>query len=118
MIPLTIGTALALFALAFVLHPLFSPPSGAQARLVGSGPSARPATPAVDALREIEFDRETGKLSDSDYESLRQGYTQRALTEMRNTRIVACVNCGPRPEMDARFCSSCGADLLAPPIEG
>jgi hypothetical protein len=38
---------------------------------------------AVTALREIEFDRATGKLSDEDYEELKAKYTQLALNEMR-----------------------------------
>jgi cytochrome c-type biogenesis protein CcmI len=37
---------------------------------------------AVQALRELEFDREMGKLSDGDYESMRQLLEERALTAM------------------------------------
>jgi hypothetical protein len=66
---------------------------------------------AIDALREIEFDRATGKLSDSDYDSLKASYTERALTAMRAGGNVVCESCGPRPETDARFCSRCGRSL-------
>ena len=34
---------------------------------------------AVQGLRELEFDRQTGKLSDADYESLHDALEQRAL---------------------------------------
>jgi cytochrome c-type biogenesis protein CcmI len=37
---------------------------------------------AVQALRELEFDREMGKLSDADYESMHQALEDRALTAM------------------------------------
>ncbi|HEY9157807.1 c-type cytochrome biogenesis protein CcmI [Candidatus Binatus sp.] len=37
---------------------------------------------AVQGLRELEFDREMGKLSDADYESMHQALEERALTAM------------------------------------
>jgi hypothetical protein len=84
---------------------------------------------AVVALREIEFDRATGKLSDADYEELRTRYTESALQAMRSgaasapddaaeaavlayrSRMKSCARCGPRPEPDAVYCSSCGSFL-------
>jgi ribosomal protein L40E len=63
---------------------------------------------AVDALREIEFDKATGKLSDTDYAELKSSYTQRALVMMRSTGSPVCDTCGARPEPDAQFCSNCG----------
>lgn len=111
MIPLIVGTALALFALAFVLHPLFFPPSRTYAESVIRKTAARFSTPAVDALREIEFDKETGKLSESDYDALRVSYTERALSELRQKQAPGCPVCGPRPESDAQFCSNCGRSL-------
>ena len=38
---------------------------------------------ALTALKEIEFDRETGKLSDADYELLKGKYTAAALEALR-----------------------------------
>lgn len=135
MTALVVGTLVALVALAFVLHPLFahdgsasSPERAPSAR--GFGPP--PAEDAVAALREIEFDRATGKLSDADYDELRARYTERALASMRASESAAalatlspddaveaavqrqraalteCVTCGPRPELDAVYCSTCG----------
>jgi len=90
---------------------------------------------AVAALREIEFDRETGKLSDEDYAALKSRYTGEALAALRaesgagarapdleamisaRVRLLAggdapaCRTCGPRPEPDAAFCSTCGGRL-------
>ncbi|MDP9178617.1 MAG: hypothetical protein M3O61_13125 [Gemmatimonadota bacterium] len=114
MTELLIGTLLALSALSFVLYPLFM--SGPH---VVSPPLLRPEDgepardPALDALREIEFDRETGKLSDADYAALKETYTQRAVTAMRGGGGPVCITCGPRPEGDALYCSNCGTPLAA-----
>lgn len=129
-------------------------------------PPAEPIDPeettrgiALTALKEIEFDRETGKLSDADYEFLKAKYTAAALEALRQepapgesrTGLVsddvealiaakvralrsasapttsdprtrsslqsqprsahACDTCGPRPEPDAIYCSTCGRRL-------
>ena len=110
MTPLIIGTALAIAALCFVLWPLLAPPS---ARAVS--PLAGVPIPdyAVEALRELEFDRATGKISDADYASLKATYTRKALQVMRAGDRIVCERCGPRPEPDADFCSNCGAALAA-----
>jgi hypothetical protein len=126
---------------ALVLWLVFEP-------VVGSGRSAlvlpEPEAPeetrrgvALLALKEIEFDRETGKLSDSDYEYLKTRYSTEALAaidadatgadpeEMIAARVrqlrsagssgppppPPCAHCGPRPESDALFCSACGLSL-------
>lgn len=127
-VALLAGTILAVGALAFVLYPLFfggGPPSVPR-------PTRATATDdsAIRALREIEFDRATGKLSDSDYAELRKTYGERALREMRDAarpeveadaveaRVRAyrmthreCETCGLRPEPDAMYCSTCGGYL-------
>jgi rRNA maturation endonuclease Nob1 len=128
MLPLVLGTLLAVGALAFVLFPLFAGAVAAPRRAgrpVGAEADAVEQE-AIVALREIEFDRATGKLSDSDYEELRTRYTERALQAMRTglavelldpveaavqayrSRMKSCVRCGPRPEPDATYCSNCG----------
>lgn len=138
MTALLIGAALAVAALAYVLMPLFDVVVPVRARGVGK-PMAAPES-AIDALREIEFDRATGKLSDDDYAALKAEYTRTALVELRaregmsgapasvpngidasdpaeaavlRYRAVrrACDDCGPRPEPDPAFCSSCGKYL-------
>lgn len=117
MTPLLVGTALALVALAFVLYPLFQEPLGVVPRR--RRVSRAGMTTAVDALREIEFDHATGKLSERDYTELKATYTQRAVDAMRageesaEVSAPVCGRCGPRPELDAIFCSECGAALPA-----
>jgi hypothetical protein len=131
---LVIGTALAVGALAFVLYPLFfTPPRPARVDRVAPRRRAD-GDDAVAALREIEFDRETGKLSDADYAELKAKYTKQAIEAMRRAPAstvagsggddeieaavrayraahVACPTCGPRPEPDAVYCSNCGRYL-------
>ena len=84
MTALIIGTLIALAAVAFVLVPLFRDDAAvAEPRPVEPVPAARAGEEAVDALREIEFDRATGKLSDADYAALKSRYTAEALDAMR-----------------------------------
>ena len=132
MLALAVGTLLAVGALTFVLYPLFAgvmaPSYRAPATATQSANAAEQE--AVVALREIEFDRATGKLSDSDYGELKTRYTEHALAAMRGgatqpvdvdpaeaavreyrLRLKECVDCGPRPEPDAMFCSNCGLYL-------
>jgi hypothetical protein len=84
MTPLVVGVLLAIATLAYVMWPLFR---GAGER--ATVPNARGAVPrraedlAVRALREIEFDRATGKLSDSDYEQLKARFTADAVRAIR-----------------------------------
>ena len=133
MLALVIGTLLAAVALVFVLYPLFvgvtRPPFPAP--LTAGQAAGAAEQEAVVALREIEFDRATGKLSDSDYGELYTRYTERALAAMRGgsasrnadedpaeaavrayrARLSQCGTCGPRPEPDAVYCSACGSYL-------
>lgn len=144
MIPLLVGSILAVLALAFVVLPIMhggADVSGAVVRRDGAFSGADETSSAIEALREVEFDRATGKLSDDDYAVLRATYAPLALAELsaretgapRSTgsmddlaedpaeRLIArvrarrtdCATCGPRPEADALFCSSCGHYLPA-----
>lgn len=134
LLALILGTLLALAALGYVLYPVFF---GTRVSLSARADVA--ADPVV-VLREIEFDRATGKLSDADYDALRAQYTRAALSRMRagtaagdaaagdapaapetlavaEARIrrmrdrLSCATCGPRPEADATWCSHCGGYL-------
>lgn len=86
---LAIGSALAAGAVWFVLIPIVRPspePADAPASWdSGDDPDddLRPRAVALRALKEIEFDRATGKLSDADYALLKTQYTNEALVAMR-----------------------------------
>ena len=134
MLALIVGTILAVGALAYVLFPLLADavPEPRRRALVARDALVGAEHEAVVALREIEFDRVTGKLSDGDYDELKARYTKRALEALRagasstaahagdaaeaavlayRARLKRCARCGPRPEPDAVYCSSCGLFL-------
>jgi hypothetical protein len=132
-----------------VLQPLVAPGRPSAPVYEPPDPEETPKGVALAALKEIEFDRETGKLSEEDYAFLKNKYTGAALEALRAERAErpevsnvtaagggdvevmiaarvralrsastsappgapACPVCGPRPEPDAVFCSSCGRRL-------
>ena len=139
----TLAAALVgLLALFFVLRPLIWPTPLAEPVFEPVEQEETPRGVALLALKEIEFDRETGKLSDEDYRFLKEKYTAQAIEALRAEegsktpddvealiahRVRAlrsaaasappgarvCPTCGPRPEPDAAFCSTCGSRLPA-----
>lgn len=80
MLAMIVGSGLAVFGLLFVLQPLMR-----GAGYTGSSVPAPPAeeASAIEALREIEFDQATGKLSAQDYATLRADYAPKALAELK-----------------------------------
>ena len=137
---LAVGLILAAVAVLMVLRPIITPPLPGRdlgpSELEGEDPDDdfSPQAVALRALKEIEFDRATGKLSDADYDALKAKYTAEALTALRadpaaqpapapdisRPRTVAppvarpaCPTHGVRPEPDARYCSACGRRLSA-----
>jgi hypothetical protein len=141
-----------LLALLLLLQPLLKPTKTSPPAPEPVDLEETPKGVALSALKEIEFDRETGKLSDQDYELLKSRYTAAALEALRTdsgttapepgadgiesmvaARLRAlrfasastpadtpiqsasstplCPSCGPAPEPDAVFCSTCGRRL-------
>ena len=110
MTALLIGTALAVASLCYVLYPLYR--AGVSTVPRASAARGRRQSSAVEALRELEFDRQTGKISDADYEPLKARYTRQAVASMRAGEAAVCEVHGRRPEPDAEYCSICGAALV------
>jgi hypothetical protein len=133
-----VAALVGLAAVWLVLQPLLHPGRAAAPVFEPLDPEETPKGIALAALKEIEFDRETGKLSDADYEQLKSKYTAAALDALRDDSAAvpdlevmiaararalrsaaastspgapSCSICGPRPESDALFCSSCGRRL-------
>jgi hypothetical protein len=144
---LLVGVALT----ALVISPLVS--SRPIVAEVDDEPEEFDQTPkgiALAALKEIEFDRATGKLSEDDYLFLKTKYSEQALAAIKEEEVPAgagaagvgvdaapadvesliaararairtaaasgvptCPTCGPRPEVDAIYCSDCSARLVA-----
>lgn len=149
MLELITGIVVAVIALAVVLEPLLrSQGAGGTSPwdwvededdLVDLEESGSPKVKALLALREIEFDRATGKLSDDDYASLKQQYSQAAIAAIkaeeaadlekagtdqlppdaegviaraRSQRSGECPTCQYTLEPGSIFCSSCGRSLV------
>jgi len=143
MLELIVGILVATGATYYVLRPILRPepegfgmPSGGGDEGDDPGDDLSPQAVALRALKEIEFDRATGKLSDADYDDLHAKYQSAALAAMREDagargapapaaprapavagapRAPACPVDGPRPELDAVFCSACGRRLGTAP---
>lgn len=102
-----------------VLQPLYRPALVGPAFEEPEDPEETRRGIALIALKEIDFDQATGKLSDQDYAFLKEKYTVEALAAIREESTgtdgtatsLRCPRCGPCPEPDARFCSTCGATL-------
>ena len=79
MLALLVGSGLAVLGLLYVLVPLMRGAGYTGAAIMA--PPGEEAS-AIEALREIEFDQATGKLSPDDYASLRATYAPLALAEL------------------------------------
>jgi hypothetical protein len=77
------AAVLGLAALFLVLQPVMSGRPIKPPAFEPLDPEETPKGAALAALKEIEFDRETGKLSDADYELLKTKYTGQALEALR-----------------------------------
>jgi len=146
---MALEAAAATLVLALVLWVVFGPLLERRGLAAGALPPEPPDPEetrrgaALLALKEIEFDRATGKLNDADYELLKSRYSVEAVAALKEeegaiatanddpeamiaARVAAlrfagasgspisCARCGPRPEPDARFCSGCGLPVGEP----
>ena len=139
---LLLGFVLALVAVLLVLEPLLRPERVHAAAPVAlfadsddeDDPMLARRDRALAALKEIDFDRATGKLSDEDYAELKSRFTAEALEALKavdaaqtagteasvatagpddlELRIRAArISHAPRPTPHARFCLECGSSL-------
>ena len=138
-----VGLVLAIAAVALVLEPILRGSAAPAAPSADAEPEEDPherrKEQALAALKEIEFDRATGKLSDTDYEKMLARYTREAVEALREAEAVAgpaggnghgaaaAVAAAPAGAADdpverliaearqagkgRRFCSNCGAAL-------
>lgn len=136
------GTVLALLAVALVLEPIVRPMAATVVLRPDSDddditPEQRKRDLALAALKEIEFDKATGKLSDADYDRLYQRYAAEAVVAIREAehpqaarltlgvaaggrvdsrtggaqRPKFCAECGNRLEGSGKFCTECGTPV-------
>lgn len=110
-----------------VLQPIVAPAAPTAEAYEPPEPEETPRGQALLALKEIEFDRATGKLSDADFTMLHARYSARAIAVLdgaeaapaadpRSVRAATaggapCPTCGGATVTAARFCGACGASL-------
>ena len=114
------GGILALLLAAVIFAPMVERKSVREAE--APTPEGRKAR-ALDALRELEFEYETGKMAESDYQRLRAHWAKEAIEardalgesrpEAAGPGAVAasgaeCPVCGAPLRSSAKFCSRCG----------
>jgi hypothetical protein len=141
-VAIVIGLLVAVAAVLLVLDPILRPRTVAPAAPgfldePDDDPKEQRKELALAALKEIEFDRETGKLSDADYQSMLARYTKEAVEALRDTEAAGAAGGnghgsagagrpGGGEDVDPierliaearvanrgrRFCSNCGAAL-------
>jgi len=134
MIEAIMAGVIGLALLWLVAQPMLFPASVAVDAFEPPDPEETPRGQALLALKEIEFDRATGKLSDVDFTILHNKYSAAAIAVLeplegaaagndavealittRALRIPGprCLTHGTSSEPGARFCPTCGAGLLA-----
>ena len=97
MLELMAGVIVALVALALVLEPLLAkertlPSALVEPDFTSIEESESPKIRALLALKEIEFDRATGKLSDEDYAGLKAKYSAEAVEEIRKEEVAGAAS--------------------------
>lgn len=107
----------------FVGWPLLQARRGAEPGDADALPLERQKREALAAIKEAEFDRAMGKLSDADFAQITQRYRDQALAAMaamdaaatasrpRAEQMAFCPRCGTRLPPRANFCGGCGHAL-------
>ena len=107
------GGIMVVLIAAVIIAPLIEDRDAGKAGAEDS-PAAR-KDEALAALRELEFEYETGKVSEEDYSALRARYARAALAARdelgEQVPADACPACGSGVRGDAKFCSRCGTVL-------
>lgn len=133
---IVIGLVVAIAAVLLVLEPILRPERAAAPAEPepGDDPREQKKELALAALKEIEFDRATGKLSDGDYQTMLARYTKEAVEALREAEAPLAGGNGhgaaqaaagvpgddpverliaeaKRAGKGKRYCSNCGAVL-------
>jgi hypothetical protein len=113
----TVAAALVGAALLWlVVQPLVAPATMSPEVEDIPDPEDTPQGQALLALKEIEFDRATGKLSDTDFTALHAKYSAAAIASLDAAKPrpggLRCRTHGAAATADARYCAECGAGLV------
>jgi F0F1-type ATP synthase membrane subunit b/b' len=117
----------------FVMQPLLQSKNKSRQKKISSnhvaGDLLERKETVYAAIKEIEFDYQMGKLSEEDYNSLRQQYKDEAVSILKKldtfqsqkshksgskkstAATVFCSQCGNKVVKTDKFCSSCGSKI-------
>jgi hypothetical protein len=87
-----------------VLQPIVAPAPETAPMFDPPDPEETARGRALLALKEIEFDRATAKLSDEDYGMLKTRYEAAAVAT-----LDGCASCGAAMASEDQFCARCGS---------
>ncbi len=123
-----IGTLLAIALLFYIGYPLLAKTSPEETAEVDEGDEYHKLLYRRDtsylALKDLEFDHETGKIDDTDYEELKKNFEMEAVGILKEIDAVKkddtpkkktepkensfCTACGVKLEPSDKFCGECG----------
>ncbi|HEY6103507.1 MAG TPA: zinc ribbon domain-containing protein [bacterium] len=123
---------------AIIMYPLIRRSEPAPTR-AAAPPAAARTRLALTAIKELEFDYETGKIDEDDYRALRARYDAKAIDALERPAALPdaqshredliakleaeiraargrrfCASCGGVLPKSARFCPACGAGVEVP----
>ena len=112
---------------AYIAYPVLKPPHEETIERNALDALVAQRDGAYQAIRDLDFDFQLGKLSSTDYETLRErqkahaasvlqeidalGQTQTVQTAPTREAKMFCTNCGTPREPDDKFCRKCGNSL-------
>ncbi len=122
---LALVAAVAVLLVAVLTGPLRGGTAEAEDETLATEVERRERDALYEAMRDLEHDHETGKVSDEDHESMRRQLRGRAVALLRAERRgeaerpvasqpASCPSCGAEPRADDRFCARCGTQLPTP----
>ena len=128
------GAIMAMLLVAVVVAPMVE--EGRRSKPEPGGEAAVRLEHALEALRRLQFDYETGKLNDEDYAALRREHAADAIAARDELASQApaesgtpagesgapagepsCATCGSVVARSVQFCTHCGSPVLQPTAE-
>jgi hypothetical protein len=112
---------------AYIAYPILKPPPEEIVERNALDPLVTERESAYQAIRDLDFDFQLGKLSATDYETLRERQKSHAAAVLQEIDALGqpqivqaaptrepkifCTNCGTLREPDDKFCRKCGNPL-------